>query len=1087
MTPASPSIAKGTTQQFTATGTYSDGSTQNLTASVTWNSDTPAVATIATSGLATGVAAGSANIFAISGSITGSTAINVTQAQVVSIAVTPAIPSIPLGTTQQFTATGTYTDNSTQDLTDTVQWSSSNAAVATISDSVGSFGLATSKAAGSTNITATSGSVYGSTTLAVSSAELLLITVNPADPSIALGTTQQFTATGTYTDSAMQDLTSTAAWSSDATSIATIDSMGLAQTVGAGTATITATVGTVSGTTILTAAPSALISIAVAPPSPSIPLGTTQAFSATGDYADGSMQDLTSTVHWSTSDSTVATISNASGTYGVATSVAVGSVDVTAASGSISGTASLSVTPASLVSISVTPVNPTIALGRSQQFAATGTYTDKSTKDITTNVTWTSSSALVAVVSNSTGSQGLATSSGVGTATITAKMGSVSGSTGLAVGSPQLVSIAVTPANPSIPAGTTEQFSAMGSYTDNSTANLTGSVTWTSTSTAVATIGSGGIATGASRGATTITATSGSVTGSTTMTVIAPALISVTISPASPAVAQGATTQLTATGVYSDNSTQVLTATATWSSSNTAIATVSNSSGTQGLAAGVAPSSVTITAAVGAVQGTATLTVNAANPALVLGIHANTDNGASSSTTVAVNLGTPTAGSTIACSLAFSNSTAFTSVTDNVNSGSYFPAASLMREPKRNYIDGIYYHENVAASATKVTLTYTPAEAHGRMACVEIKNTPTAYALDSSFVAGQAASAANPTAGTSLTPNMNGEFVYAGLSSDGGTNSAGPNYTLLNPMTGTSSTQWVPEYWIQNTKTSTNGHYTNATVADYGDQMAAWAPQQPGSCGVSAVIDWGGGTNGNTPAVADLEASTHGDYSQPNADRAMTSDEDAPGVWHAYANGITYNTNAYVPLQTTRNCPFYSGSGTTAAQVGLDQPTSNTGNDPETLIFDTPAETVTAWICMEGTMPTSVRGTDDVFLIGRAENNDYANIQWNSNGSTTSWELETKGGTPSTTVGWKQNTWYGFSLTYSGNGGNHSLSVYSFPSPKCQGTATLMQTITAQGVGAGPADSIRVFGTYANEYPSGYHWYMGAILLDYLYGSQLLP
>ena len=80
-----------------------------------------------------------------------------------SIAVTPTGPSIGVGATQQFTATGTYSDSSTKDLTASVTWDSSNKSVATIN----SAGLATSVAAGTTTITATSGSIPGNTTLTV--------------------------------------------------------------------------------------------------------------------------------------------------------------------------------------------------------------------------------------------------------------------------------------------------------------------------------------------------------------------------------------------------------------------------------------------------------------------------------------------------------------------------------------------------------------------------------------------------------------------------------------------------------------------------------------------------------------------------------------------------------------------------------------------------------------------------------------------------------------------------------------------------------------------------------------------------------
>ncbi|HEY7339188.1 MAG TPA: Ig-like domain-containing protein, partial [Bryobacteraceae bacterium] len=92
-------------------------------------------------------------------------------------------------------------------------------------------------------------------------------------------------------------------------------------------------------------------------------------------------------------------------------------------------------------------------------------------------------------------------------------------------GGPTLQSIAVTPANPSIAKGTTQQFTATGTYSDSSTQNLTGQVTWTSATTSVATITATGLATGAGTGTSTIRATLGAVSGSTVLTV------TVTISP----------------------------------------------------------------------------------------------------------------------------------------------------------------------------------------------------------------------------------------------------------------------------------------------------------------------------------------------------------------------------------------------------------------------------------------------------------------------------------------------------------------------------------------------------------------------------
>jgi hypothetical protein len=123
--------------------------------------------TLLSAGRTKATRSGKAKIMAKWGSISGSTIVTVTSATLVSIAITPTNPSIVKGTNQQFVATGTFSDNTTQDLTTTVTWGSSDAAVAAISNAAGSNGLATSATAGSTTITATSGSVSGTATLTV--------------------------------------------------------------------------------------------------------------------------------------------------------------------------------------------------------------------------------------------------------------------------------------------------------------------------------------------------------------------------------------------------------------------------------------------------------------------------------------------------------------------------------------------------------------------------------------------------------------------------------------------------------------------------------------------------------------------------------------------------------------------------------------------------------------------------------------------------------------------------------------------------------------------------------------------------------
>lgn len=605
VTPASPTIAAGTTQAFTATGLFSDGSTQNLSTSVTWGSSTSSVATINTGGLATGSAPGQTTITASSGSVTSSAVLTVTAAVLTGITVNPVNPSLLVGGIQQFTATGTYSDSSTQDLTSAATWNSSNANVASVS-----AGLASGLMVGTTTIGATVQSVSSSTTLTVTLTPPVLqsISVIPANPSIAIGQNQQFVATGQYSDGSTQDLTSSVNWSSSQLSVGAITAAGLANGASGGSTTITASLGTISASAALSVNSLALVSIAVTPSAPSIALGTTQQLEATGTYADGSTLDLTTSAAWSSSLPSIATL-NATG---LATSAATGQTMITATAANIAGSSSLTVTSAALVSIAVTPAIQTIPLGTIEQFAATGTFTDGSMQNITSSVQWSSSNSSVATVSNAVGSQGLATSVATGSSSISAASGSISSSTTLTVGVAALVSIAVNPASPSIALGTTQQFTATGTFTDGGSQDLTTSATWGSGNTAVATVSSTGLGTSLATGSATITATLGGVSGSTPLTVTPASVVSITVSPAITSIPLGLNHSLTALGTFSDSSTQDVTDSAHWSSSVPGVATISNTPGSNGMATSTGAGSTVISATLGAVSGSGSLTVTGA-------------------------------------------------------------------------------------------------------------------------------------------------------------------------------------------------------------------------------------------------------------------------------------------------------------------------------------------------------------------------------------------------------------------------------------------------------------------------------------------
>jgi len=162
VTPSEITLQVGNTAQYSATGIQSNGTTVDLTASAVWSSANPTVATIDTAGLATAVGDGQTLIQAdVQGfSAQAALAVNVT---LLSLTVSPASTVITVGDTQQFTVTGTYSDTTTEDLTNSVAWRVSDSTVASIDE----YGMATGIAAGYAAAVAESATLVAGGTLQV--------------------------------------------------------------------------------------------------------------------------------------------------------------------------------------------------------------------------------------------------------------------------------------------------------------------------------------------------------------------------------------------------------------------------------------------------------------------------------------------------------------------------------------------------------------------------------------------------------------------------------------------------------------------------------------------------------------------------------------------------------------------------------------------------------------------------------------------------------------------------------------------------------------------------------------------------------
>jgi hypothetical protein len=258
VTPATASIPAHGTQQFVATATYSDSTTAPVTTTASWTSGAIGIATVgAHTGLAYGVVVSATPVVitATLGGKTATAAVTVTSATVVSIAVTPASAVLPVYGTQQFVATATYSDSTTAPVTTTASWTSGATGTATVGANTGiAAGVTTSGTP--VVITASLSGKTATAAVTVNTGTLSAITVTPASAVIAVGGTQQFVATGTFSGSpTTSPVTTTASWTADASGNATVGlHTGLASGVAASgvPVTITAALPGKSATAALT-------------------------------------------------------------------------------------------------------------------------------------------------------------------------------------------------------------------------------------------------------------------------------------------------------------------------------------------------------------------------------------------------------------------------------------------------------------------------------------------------------------------------------------------------------------------------------------------------------------------------------------------------------------------------------------------------------------------------------------------------------------------------------------------------------------------------------------------------------------------
>jgi uncharacterized protein YjdB len=481
-------------------------------------------------------------------------------------------------------------------------WSSSDTTIATVSQA----GIVSGRNVGTAQIAASMGGVSGVATVAVIGQPIAAVVVVPSSATLRINTTLQLSDTVKNAAGAAvpgQVVT----WSSDNTSVATVDAAALVIAHAAGTAHITGTVGTVSGAATITVTAVPIAAIAITPRDPTVFVQQTTQLTATPKDSVGDPL-ASQQFAWQSRAASVATVS----ATGVVTGVSPGTAVIQASAEGVTGTDTVTVTAAPVSSVVLSPATSSLFIGQTEQLAAQVTNT--AGQPITgATVTYSSSNAAVAKVSAS----GVVTAIGVGITTITGMSEGKSGTAAVAVFSVPVGSVTVQPADTTVPPTGRAQMRVV--VVDSLGHTVTSpTVTWSSTP--AGRVSQTGLVTpqpGDTGAAISVVASSGGKSGSAIVNVSIPppaAIGSVTVQPADTTIAATQSAQMRV--VVTDVTGHVV--------SNPVVAWSTNPAGRVSPGGLVTPqatdagTAITVTATSGGHSGTATVNVSPAAIASVV-------------------------------------------------------------------------------------------------------------------------------------------------------------------------------------------------------------------------------------------------------------------------------------------------------------------------------------------------------------------------------------------------------------------------------------------------------------------------------------
>ncbi|WP_431090977.1 Ig-like domain-containing protein [Paenibacillus sp. 8b26] len=376
------SLRSSGTGQINLTATYSDNTTAQVSGDATWTSDNQKVATVV-NGLVTAQGAGTANIKAVYGQQTVTIAVQVEQVK--RLDVSSSEVSLLLKDTEKVKLTATFPDGTVQDVTESADWSSSNAAVADVLK-----GTITGYSAGKATITGKYGTM--SATISVDVDQTNKLKASESNIFLRLDESKKVQVSAVYPDGTVTDVTDKATWSTSDEKIATV-TKGTIMAIGAGSATVTAKYGDKMVSIKADVETSRYLNLSE--DKLSLNAKESKKLKLTATYVTGTEEDITDKADWKSSNEDIAFVSK-----GEVTGYKTGEATITASYGGKTVTATVSVNvPGDLALSSKTA---TIDINEDYVATLTATYADGRKEDVTQDAEWTSSAEDVASVSKGT-------------------------------------------------------------------------------------------------------------------------------------------------------------------------------------------------------------------------------------------------------------------------------------------------------------------------------------------------------------------------------------------------------------------------------------------------------------------------------------------------------------------------------------------------------------------------------------------------------------------------------------------------------------------------------------------------------------